>query len=212
MAVLLPGAADLDAYWRNLLAGTDAITDVPDGRWDADYYRPDSASGPAVADQVYCRRGGFVDGLADVEVTRFGIMPNSVSGTEPDQLIALNVAAAALADAGGEDRLPDRHRIGVVLGRGGYLTPAWSASTNGSAPPVNSCVRSASCCPTWTRANSTVSGRRSPSASGLTAPSRPSAWCPTSRPRASPTASTCAAPPTPWTPPARRRWSPSIRR
>ncbi|MDV9174394.1 beta-ketoacyl synthase N-terminal-like domain-containing protein [Streptomyces sp. W16] len=123
MAVLLPGAADLDAYWRNLLAGTDAISEVPEGRWDADYYRPDSASGPAVADQVYCRRGGFVDSLAEVEVTRFGIMPNSVPGTEPDQLIALHVAAAALADAGGESRLPDRHRVGVVLGRGGYLTP-----------------------------------------------------------------------------------------
>jgi acyl transferase domain-containing protein/phosphopantetheinyl transferase (holo-ACP synthase) len=123
MSVLLPGAADLDAYWRNLLSGTDAISEVPDGRWDADYYRPDSASGPAVADQVYCRRGGFVDGLAEVEVTRFGIMPNSVPGTEPDQLIALHVAAAALADAGGESRLPDRRRVGVVLGRGGYLTP-----------------------------------------------------------------------------------------
>ncbi|MGW3646468.1 beta-ketoacyl synthase N-terminal-like domain-containing protein [Streptomyces sp. NPDC000878] len=132
MSVLLPGAADLDAYWRNLLAGTDAITDVPDGRWDTDaYYRPDSAGDRAVADQVYCRRGGFVDELAEVEVTRFGIMPNSVSGTEPDQLIALNVAAAALADTqqGGEGSgdltgwLPDRHRIGVILGRGGYLTP-----------------------------------------------------------------------------------------
>ncbi|WP_405845403.1 beta-ketoacyl synthase N-terminal-like domain-containing protein [Streptomyces sp. NBC_01518] len=123
MSVLLPGAADLDAYWRNLLGGTDAISEVPDGRWDADYYRPDSASGPAVADQVYCRRGGFVDELAEVEVTRFGIMPNSVPGTEPDQLIALHVAAAALADAGGESRLPDRQRVGVVLGRGGYLTP-----------------------------------------------------------------------------------------
>ncbi|MGW1718251.1 beta-ketoacyl synthase N-terminal-like domain-containing protein [Streptomyces sp. NPDC002156] len=132
MSVLLPGAADLDAYWRNLLAGTDAITEVPDGRWDADaYYRPDSAGDRAVADQVYCRRGGFVDELAEVEVTRFGIMPNSVSGTEPDQLIALNVSAAALADTqqGGEGRgdltgwLPDRHRIGVILGRGGYLTP-----------------------------------------------------------------------------------------
>ena len=123
MSVLLPGAADLDAYWRNLLGGMDAISEVPDGRWDADYYRPDSASGPAVADQVYCRRGGFVDELAEVEVTRFGIMPNSVPGTEPDQLIALHVAAAALADAGGESRLPDRQRVGVVLGRGGYLTP-----------------------------------------------------------------------------------------
>ncbi|MFF7985661.1 beta-ketoacyl synthase N-terminal-like domain-containing protein [Streptomyces sp. NPDC007901] len=123
MAVLLPGAAGLDAYWRNLRDGVDAIGEVPEGRWDADYYRPGSATGPAVPDQVYCRRGGFVDGLAEVEVTRYGIMPNSVDGTEPDQLIALDVAAAAIADAGGEERLPERHRIGVVLGRGGYLTP-----------------------------------------------------------------------------------------
>ncbi|MFJ9742147.1 beta-ketoacyl synthase N-terminal-like domain-containing protein [Streptomyces sp. NPDC101166] len=123
MAVLLPGAADLDAYWRNLRDGVDAVGEVPDGRWDAGYYRPGSAAEPAVADRVYARRGGFVDGLARVEVTRFGIMPNSVAGTEPDQLIALHVAAAALADAGGVDRLPERGRVGVVLGRGGYLTP-----------------------------------------------------------------------------------------
>ncbi|GKQ38823.1 polyketide synthase [Streptomyces sp. A012304] len=123
MAVLLPGAADLEAYWRNLRDGVDAIGEVPDGRWDADYYRPGGAAGPAVADRVYCRRGGFVDALAEVEVTRFGIMPNSVAGTEPDQLIALHVAAAALADAGGTERLPERGRVGVVLGRGGYLTP-----------------------------------------------------------------------------------------
>ncbi|MFE4696290.1 beta-ketoacyl synthase N-terminal-like domain-containing protein [Streptomyces sp. NPDC056738] len=123
MAVLMPGARDLDAYWLNLRDGVDAIGEVPTGRWDADYYRPGTASAPAVADQVYCRRGGFVDALAEVEVTRFGIMPNSVAGTEPDQLIALHVAAAALADAGGPGRLPDRRRVGVVLGRGGYLTP-----------------------------------------------------------------------------------------
>ncbi|MFD9097583.1 beta-ketoacyl synthase N-terminal-like domain-containing protein [Streptomyces collinus] len=123
MAVLLPGAAGLDAYWRNLRDGVDAIGDVPDGRWDAGYYHPGSAAEPAVAHRIYCRRGGFVDALAEVEVTRYGIMPASVPGTEPDQLIALDVAAAALADAGGADRLPERHRIGVTLGRGGYLTP-----------------------------------------------------------------------------------------
>ncbi|MFF5858687.1 beta-ketoacyl synthase N-terminal-like domain-containing protein [Streptomyces sp. NPDC012751] len=123
MAVLLPGARGLDAYWANLRDGTDAIGDVPAHRWDADYYRPGSAAGPAVAGQVYCRRGGFVDGLAEVEVTRHGIMPAAVAGTEPDQLIALDVAATALADAGGPERLPERHRVGVVLGRGGYLTP-----------------------------------------------------------------------------------------
>ncbi|MEV0961726.1 beta-ketoacyl synthase N-terminal-like domain-containing protein [Streptomyces sp. NPDC049910] len=123
MAVLLPGARDLTAYWRNLAAGADAIGEVPEGRWDAAYYRPGEVGGPAAADRVYCRRGGFVDGLADVDVARFGIMPSSVSGTEPDQLIALQVAASAIADAGGGDRLPARERVGVVLGRGGYLTP-----------------------------------------------------------------------------------------
>ncbi|MGK5531741.1 beta-ketoacyl synthase N-terminal-like domain-containing protein [Streptomyces sp. URMC 129] len=111
MAALLPGAPDLETYWRNLVSGTDAITEVPVGRWDPSYY----------PDPVYCRRGGFVDDLAEVEVTRFGIMPTSVAGTDPDQLIALAVAADAIADAGGEDRLPDRDRVGVVLGRGGYL-------------------------------------------------------------------------------------------
>ncbi|MEU5432733.1 beta-ketoacyl synthase N-terminal-like domain-containing protein [Streptomyces sp. NPDC020719] len=121
MSVLLPGAADLDAYWRNLVDGVDAIREVPDGRWDPVYYRPGEEK--TAADRVYCRRGGFVDGLAAIDATRFGIMPNSVAGTEPDQLIALSVADRAVADAGGEDRLPARDRVGVVLGRGGYLTP-----------------------------------------------------------------------------------------
>ncbi|WP_208867432.1 polyketide synthase, partial [Streptomyces himastatinicus] len=123
MSVLLPGSPDLDTYWRNLTGGVDAITEVPAGRWDTGFYDPQGPGTPAAPDRVYCRRGGFVDTYAQVEAARFGIMPNSVSGTEPDQLIALGVAAAALADAGGDHRLPDRERVGVVLGRGGYLTP-----------------------------------------------------------------------------------------
>ncbi|MCB5164686.1 polyketide synthase dehydratase domain-containing protein [Streptomyces bambusae] len=123
MAVMLPGAPDLATYWQNLTAGSDMIGDVPPGRWDSAYHHPGSASEPAAADRVYCRRGGFVDAVAEVDVTRFGIMPHSVPGTEPDQLIALHVAASALADAGGAQRLPDRDRVGIVLGRGGYLTP-----------------------------------------------------------------------------------------
>ncbi|MEY9944788.1 acyl transferase domain-containing protein/phosphopantetheinyl transferase (holo-ACP synthase) [Kitasatospora sp. GAS1066B] len=123
MAVLLPGAPDLASYWRNLLGGVDAITEVPEGRWDPEYYDPAAAAGPGDPDRLYCRRGGFLDGSVAVQPTRFGIMPSSVSGAEPDQLIALQVAAAAIEDAGGPDRLADRERVGVILGRGGYLTP-----------------------------------------------------------------------------------------
>ncbi|MGR4881165.1 beta-ketoacyl synthase N-terminal-like domain-containing protein [Streptomyces sp. LARHCF249] len=123
MGAVFPGAADLAAYRRNLLAGTDSIGEVPPGRWDPEvYYDPAGAAGPAAGDRFYCRRGGFVDGLAAFDPTRFGIMPAAVEGAEPDQMLALHATAEAIADAGGEDRLPaDRSRIGVVLGRGGFM-------------------------------------------------------------------------------------------
>lgn len=124
MGAVFPGAGDLAAYRRNLFAGTDCIGEVPPERWDPQvYYDPQAASGPAAAgDRFYCRRGGFVDGLAGFDPTRFGIMPAAVEGAEPDQLLALRATAEAIADAGGEERLPaDRSRIGVVLGRGGFM-------------------------------------------------------------------------------------------
>ncbi|MFJ3725514.1 beta-ketoacyl synthase N-terminal-like domain-containing protein [Streptomyces sp. NPDC090045] len=129
MGAVFPGAPDLAAYRRNLLAGTDSIGEVPPDRWDPEvYYDPTSgpnagsAPGPAAGDRFYCRRGGFVDGFAAFDPTRFGIMPAAVEGAEPDQMLALHATAEAIADAGGEDRLPaDRSRIGVVLGRGGFM-------------------------------------------------------------------------------------------
>ncbi|WP_443076000.1 beta-ketoacyl synthase N-terminal-like domain-containing protein [Streptomyces sp. NBC_01716] len=121
MAVYFPGANTLESYWHNIVNGVDSITEVPAGRWDEEFYAP---GGPPRSDRVYCRRGGFVDPAAEFDMTRFGIMPASVAGTEPDQLIALDVAHRSITDAGGEPVLPDdRQRVGIVLGRGGYLTP-----------------------------------------------------------------------------------------
>ncbi|MEV8410060.1 beta-ketoacyl synthase N-terminal-like domain-containing protein [Streptomyces niveus] len=121
MAVYFPGANDLESYWHNIVSGVDSVTEVPAGRWDEEFYAP---GGPPRSDRVYCRRGGFVDQSAEFDVTRFGIMPTSVAGTEPDQLIALDVAHQSITDAGGDSVLPaDRQRAGIVLGRGGYLTP-----------------------------------------------------------------------------------------
>jgi acyl transferase domain-containing protein/phosphopantetheinyl transferase len=121
MAAIFPGAPDLATYWRNIIGGVDAITDVPPNRWDAEFYDP--AASADRADRVYCRRGGFIDDFATVDPLEFGIMPDSIPGAEPDQLISLRVAAEAIEDAGGRAALPDSDRIGVVLGRGGYLTP-----------------------------------------------------------------------------------------
>ncbi|MFG2088209.1 beta-ketoacyl synthase N-terminal-like domain-containing protein [Spirillospora sp. NPDC048824] len=121
---VFPGAGSAAELWRNILAGFDAITEVPAGRWDpALYYDPGAYGRAPESDRFYCRRGGFVDELATFDPARFGIMPAAVPGMEPDQLLALRTAGEAIADAGGDERLPDRARIGVVIGRGGYITP-----------------------------------------------------------------------------------------
>ncbi|RMH39480.1 MAG: acyltransferase domain-containing protein [Deltaproteobacteria bacterium] len=117
MAGTFPGAADVDRLWANVCAGVDAIGPVPADRWDASYYDPAARR----ADRFYCRRGGF---LAEptIDAAAFGVVPAAARVAEPDQLLALQAAAAALADAG--CRPPRPERAGVILGRGGYLTPA----------------------------------------------------------------------------------------
>ncbi|MEZ4402978.1 MAG: beta-ketoacyl synthase N-terminal-like domain-containing protein [Kofleriaceae bacterium] len=117
LAAVFPGAADAAAYWRNLVGGVDAITTVPATRWDPVFYDPAADA----VDRFYCRRGGFIDGHAGFDPVAYGVMPVAVDGAEPDQLLALEVAGRALADAALTDRLP-RERTGVILGRGGYLT------------------------------------------------------------------------------------------
>ncbi len=119
VGAVYPGASSAHAFWDNIVAGVDAITDAPTTRWDDVFYDPDARR----SDRFYCRRGGFVDDLATVDPTAFGIMPVAAEGAEPDQLLALHAAAAALADAGAPHERARRERIGVILGRGGYVTP-----------------------------------------------------------------------------------------
>ena len=118
MACLFPGAEDLDAYWRNILAGVDATSEPPPEAWDpAVYYDPEFAD----SDRTYCQRGGYLGSLARFEPLAHGIPPVAVGG-EPDQWLALRVARDALADAR-QGELPERvrQRTAVVLGKGTYL-------------------------------------------------------------------------------------------
>ncbi len=120
MGVILPGAECLDAYWDNLVTGVDAITEIPDWRRDSEFHGRAGSGGP---DSTHGHRGGFVAATVDFDPVAFGIPPTDIDGMEPDQITALAAAVAAVDDAGGLDRLGDRAGVGVVLGRGGYLSP-----------------------------------------------------------------------------------------
>ncbi len=117
LAGVFPGAASAHALWDNVVAGVDAITDVPAGRWDPVFHDPDAKS----ADRFYVRRGGFVDDVATFDPLAFGIMPVAAESCEPDQLLALGAAQAALLDAGSVHERIDPTKVSVILGRGGYI-------------------------------------------------------------------------------------------
>jgi acyl transferase domain-containing protein/4'-phosphopantetheinyl transferase EntD len=129
MDCVFPGARDLAAFWRNIVRGVDATSEVPLSRW-----------GAGAAYPLPTARGGFIDGLTEVDPVALGVMPAAVEEGDPEQFLVLAVVHRALLDAQwGRLRLGRRaplernvpapglwfldspDRTEVVIGRGGYL-------------------------------------------------------------------------------------------
>ncbi|BCJ68036.1 hypothetical protein Prubr_50570 [Polymorphospora rubra] len=117
MACVLPGSPDLDSFWRTVLSGTDAVTEVPADRWDTDhYYAPEV--GPGQTGRISVSKwGGFIEPVP-FDAIRYGIPPAALSSIDPTQLLALEVSHRALLDAGYayDDPGVDHSRTGVVFG------------------------------------------------------------------------------------------------
>ena len=125
MACMFPGSPDLASFWANVVAGADAITEVPAERWDPSLYYAPEATGRAAGDRTPSKWGGFLPHIP-FDPLRYGIPPSSLASIEPVQLLALEAAHRALVDAGYERRDFDRSRAAVVFGAeaGGDLSSA----------------------------------------------------------------------------------------
>ncbi|MDT0269590.1 SDR family NAD(P)-dependent oxidoreductase [Streptomyces sp. DSM 44915] len=116
MAGRYPRADDLDAFWENLRAGRDCVTEVPDGRWDR-------AARPAgdPADGV-TRAGGFLDDVDAFDPLFFGISPREAEVMDPQERLFLQTAWTAFEDAGypphrlGDPDVPGERQVGVFVG------------------------------------------------------------------------------------------------
>ena len=86
MSCRLPQAPDLEAYWRLLRDGVDAITEAPEDRWPSDVV-PDY------------RHGGFVADVDRFDADFFGISPNEAAAMDPQQRLVLELAWEALENA-----------------------------------------------------------------------------------------------------------------
>uniref|UniRef100_UPI003D726F76 type I polyketide synthase n=1 Tax=Streptomyces cucumeris TaxID=2962890 RepID=UPI003D726F76 len=111
----LPGAPDPAAFRDLLRTGTDAISEVPRERWNADNLYDEDATRPGT---VNTRRGGFLDQdhIDHFDAAFFGISPREAATMDPQQRLVLELTWEAFEDAG---IAPDRLRTtdtGVYIG------------------------------------------------------------------------------------------------
>ncbi|WP_340556887.1 MupA/Atu3671 family FMN-dependent luciferase-like monooxygenase [Streptomyces sp. GSL17-111] len=113
----LPGGIEsLDALWRALRDGVDAVTDLPDAPWQretaallgADHAQP---SRPV--------RGAFLGDVYGFDAGFFGISPKEAAGTDPQQRVLLEVCWRALEHANLAADALARSATGVFIGIGG---------------------------------------------------------------------------------------------
>ena len=130
VACRFPGAHDTEAFWDVLAGGVDAISEVPEDRYDInEFYDPD----PDAPGKIYTRFGGYLDGIDGFDPEFFGISPREAVWIEPQQRLVLETAWQALERAGYSPAALRGSRSGVYLGVGAneysHLLSAGSVET-----------------------------------------------------------------------------------
>ena len=114
MACRFPGAPDIEAFWRQLEEGEDAVTEgrSGSGSWEGVFGDPD-------AEDPLCRRGAFVEGLDLFDSKFFRIAPIEARLMDPQHRMLLETSWQAIEDAGIDPGRLKGSRTGVYVGVGG---------------------------------------------------------------------------------------------
>ncbi|MEW1612488.1 MULTISPECIES: non-ribosomal peptide synthetase/type I polyketide synthase [unclassified Streptomyces] len=128
MACRFPGADTPDAFWGLLIDGRDAVTPVPDGRWEGPGARPTGSRE---------RWGALLDDPAGFDAGYFGIGEDEARALDPQARLFLELAHEALERAGYAGPRRRGRRIGVfaAVGESGYREVLDRAAADGSPLP-----------------------------------------------------------------------------
>ncbi|GAA6619605.1 type I polyketide synthase [Scytonema sp. NUACC26] len=108
-----PGADNPELFWQILRDGVDAITEVPQERWNVEaLYDPK----PATPEKMNTRWGGFLEQVDRFEPSFFNISPREAEPMDPQQRLLLEVAWEALENAGIVPQKLAGSKTGVFVG------------------------------------------------------------------------------------------------
>ena len=136
-----PGAKDPESFWDLLKNGVDAISPIPESRWDLNaFYDPE----PATPGKMYTRYGGFLDEVDKFDPHFFGISPREAHQIDPQHRLLLEVSWGALENAGIVPASLARSKTGVFVGITDndyrYLYPDVSSLDTYSATGQKLCI------------------------------------------------------------------------
>ncbi len=110
MACRVPGAGDVEAFWRNLVAGVESIETLSE-----EELRAAGVPEALLQDPRYVRAGGFLPDVEGFDGELFGLTPREAAMLDPQHRLLMECAWHALEHAGhtGGGR---RLRVGVYAG------------------------------------------------------------------------------------------------
>ncbi|MDD5273733.1 MAG: beta-ketoacyl synthase N-terminal-like domain-containing protein, partial [Methylovulum sp.] len=109
-----PQAADIYAFWDNLITGKNCISEIPAERWDWQVYFTEEKG---KLGHHYSKWGGFLDDVDKFDPLFFQISPRDAERIDPQERLFLETAYASIEDAGytPASLCPSR-KIGVFVG------------------------------------------------------------------------------------------------
>ncbi len=100
-------------FWRLLVNGTDAVSEVPKDRWDIEkFYDPE----PGKKGKMVTKFGGFIKDVDKFDPQFFGISPREANSMDPQQRLLLEIVWEAIESAGIKPSALRKSKTGVFIG------------------------------------------------------------------------------------------------
>lgn len=114
MAGRFPQAENLAAFWQNVIAGNNCVSEVPDGRWT--HSTASRESRPAHQEMLDRKCGGFINDVQCFDYSFFGMTKMEAAKMDPQLRLLLETAWHALEDAAYRPEQIRLQRVGVFIG------------------------------------------------------------------------------------------------